>query len=323
MGTPSHLLLTGATGFFGKALLRQWAISAPPAKRVTALSRNPQAFAKQFPELANLPWLHWHAGDIAQADSLPQQTRFTSVLHAAADSTLGPQLTPLQRYDQIIIGTRNLLDLAVRCETQRFLFTSSGAVYGSQPPQMDCIAEDWMGMPDPMNPALAYGVAKRGAEHLCALYRVAHGLQTVVARCFAFVGEDLPLDVHFAIGNFIRDALWRDAIIVSGDGTPMRSYLDQRDLARWLSNLLQYGSAGQAYNIGSDVAISMADLAHLVRDTVAPQKAVHILSAPDGRQHRNRYVPSVQKIHDELKLTVSITLQQAIAYTAQHARNTP
>ena len=162
---------------------------------------------------------------------------FTHVLHAAADSTLGPQRSPLQRYDQIVDGTRNLLDFAVACGVQRFLLTSSGGVYGPQPEDMAKIPEDWLGMPDPLNPANAYGVGKRAAEHLCALYHATHGIDTVIARCFAFVGEDLPLDVHFAIGNFIRDALWAEEIIVGGDGTPLRSYLDQRDLAQWLFDL--------------------------------------------------------------------------------------
>lgn len=319
MLSSSHLLLTGATGFFGKGLLRHWAAKTPPTREVTALSRDPQAFARRFPDLAHQPWLQWHKGDISSADSLPQQVRFTHIIHAAADSTLGPQLTPLQRYDQIINGTRNLLDLAVQCKARRFLFTSSGGVYGSLPPHMDRVAEDWFGMPDPLNPALAYGLAKRGAEHLCALYRDAFGLETVVARCFAFVGPDLPLDVHFAIGNFIRDALSAEAITVGGDGSPLRSYLDQRDLAAWLGSLLLLGRSGQAYNVGSDFGVSIADLAHLVRDTLAPNKPVRILGAPDARQHRNIYVPDITKASTELGLRVTIPLRDAIAHAAGRA----
>ena len=120
---------------------------------------------------------------------------------------------------------------------RRFLLTSSGGVYGPQPPDMKYMPESHNGMPDPLNPAHAYSVAKRCAEHLCALYRDQHGLEPVIARCFAFVGRDLPLDVHFAIGNFIRDALYSREIVVSGDGSAIRSYMDQRDLAAWLLGL--------------------------------------------------------------------------------------
>jgi dTDP-glucose 4,6-dehydratase len=323
---PTHLLLTGGTGFFGKALLRHWMAKggrARPTEKVTALSRDPQAFAMRFPEFANLPWLQWHQGDIVNPDSLPQHTRFTHVLHAAADSTLGPQLSPLQRFDQILQGTRHLLNLAVRCQAHRFLLTSSGAVYGTQPADLAQIPEDWLGMPDPLLSTSSYGVAKRAAEHLCALYYQAHGLETVIARCFAFVGPDLPLNVHFAIGNFIRDALERDAITVGGDGTPLRSYLDQRDLAHWLTQLLQLGQSGQAYNVGSDMAISVADLAHLVRDTLAPGKPVQILGAPDARHHRNLYVPSIAKARGALGLEVTHSLQDAIVHTAQIAGANP
>ena len=206
----------------------------------------------------------------------------------------------------------------MRCTT--LLLTSSGAVYGAQPPYLDRLPEDWHGMPDPLNAAHAYGVAKRAAEHLCSLYSETFGLHTVIARCFAFVGPDLPLSAHFAIGNFIRDALWCDAINVSGDGTPLRSFLDQRDLARWLITLLLHGQFGQAFNVGSDHVLSIADLAHLVRDTRAPDKSVQLLGQPLPNGSRNLYVPDIQKAQSALGLRVDISLKDSIIAAASAAR---
>ncbi len=313
-----RILVTGGTGFFGRALLRHWLAQAEAGAkvpRVLALSRNPAAFLRRYPVFSNVPWLGFHTGDILNPDSLPRAEVFTHVLHAATDSTLGPRVAPLELFRQIFDGTRNLLDLAVATGARRFLLTSSGAIYGPQPPDLPALAEDWPGSPDLRNPANAYGLGKRAAEHLCALYQDAHGIETVVARCFAFVGPDLPLDVHFAIGNFIRDALTREAITVSGDGTPLRTYLDQADLAQWLVTLLERGRLGEVYNVGSDEVVSIAELAHLVRDILAPDKPVRILVAATDTAGRNRYVPDIRKVRDELGLDVTIPLTESIRHT--------
>jgi UDP-glucuronate decarboxylase len=205
----------------------------------------------------------------------------------------------------------------VQHRVQRLLLTSSGGVYGAQPTDMDQIPEDYLGIPDPTLPANAYSVGKRAAEHLCALYSDSFGLDTVVARCFAFVGPDLPLNVHFAIGNFIRDALYGEEIVVGGDGTPVRSYLFQEDLADWLMVMLQQGRSGRVYNLGSDEAISIAELAYLVRDLVAPGKPVRIMNQPDPMHKKNRYVPSVARARSELGLSVQVGLERAIKETVK------
>jgi dTDP-glucose 4,6-dehydratase len=286
------------------------------------LSRNPDQFLSTYPEFATHRKISFSRADIQDRESLPWSQAYTRVLHAATDSTFGPRLTPLQRFKQIVEGTRNILDLAVATGARRFLLTSSGAIYGPQPPELEAFPEDWPGAPPLAEPATAYSQAKRAAEHLCALYQDAHGIEAVVARCFAFVGPDLPLNAHFAIGNFIRDALTADAITVSGDGTPLRTYLDQADLAHWLFTLLDQGRPGQAYNVGSDEVISIGQLAHLVRDLIAPELPLQILGNPQLLASRNRYVPDISKARRLHGLTVTVPLEEAIMKTlSAHRRH--
>lgn len=316
-----RILLTGGTGFFGRALLRHYLASGMDADAsICVLSRQPNRFRAAYPELTSSDQITFVQGDIQDRDSLPWDQSFTHVLHAATDSTLGPRLTPLQRFNQIVEGTTQILDLAVETGATRFLLTSSGGIYGPQPADLEAIPEDWRGSPALDIVSTAYSQAKRTAEHLCALYRDTHGLETVIARCFAFVGQDLPLDVHFAIGNFIRDALESEAITVAGDGTPLRTYLDQRDLARWLWLLLMDGHDGETYNVGSDQVISIADLANLVRDLLAPSKPVLILGQPDQTTTRNRYVPSIDKIKRLHGIKPEFSLKEGIQCTAKSHR---
>ncbi|WP_067065721.1 NAD-dependent epimerase/dehydratase family protein [Roseateles chitosanitabidus] len=312
-----HLFVTGGTGFFGKALLRHWSAGGAPelaGARFTLLSRDPARFRSAHGDLLAGLDVRLVAGDIQRPETLPKGD-YTHVLHAATDSTTGLSLTPLQRFNQIVDGTRHVLDLALRCGKPRVLLTSSGGVYGSIAQFPEGVPEDHHGMPDPLEPQNAYSVAKRQAEHLCALYHDAHGLETVVARCFAFVGEDLPLDAHFAIGNFIRDALAGRDIVIQGDGTPVRSYLDQRDLARWLSTLLLSGRAQRAYNVGSGEAVSIAELAAKVA-ALAPGRRpeVRVMKQAEAGQsaRRNFYLPDVRRARDELGLRVEVDLAAAI-----------
>jgi dTDP-glucose 4,6-dehydratase len=89
--------------------------------------------------------------------------------------------------------------------------------------------------------------------------------------------------------------------------------MHQNDLAHWLLTLLQSGKAGDAYNVGSDEAVSIAELAYLVRDTLSPQKKVQIngeLLADNV--NRSRYIPDILKAQNELGLKVTVPLADAI-----------
>ncbi len=313
------LLVTGGTGFFGRALIRSWLKDESAGLKipeVTIVTRSPSIFLERYPELCSNSWLTLHKSDLLEPESLPADCAFTHILHAATESTFGPQMQALQRYDDIVTGTRNILDYAVKNNVRRVLLTSSGGVYGPQPDGLQKIPESYLGIPDPLDPMSAYSIGKRAAEHLCSLYNDRFGLESTIARCFTFVGEDLPLKAHFAIGNFVYDALNNDCINVTGNGNPVRSYMHQSDLARWLLYILKKGIAGRAYNVGSDEGITISGLAHLVRDILSPGKAVVFEHRATSFQGRNIYVPDISLAKSELNLDVRISLKDSIAQFA-------
>ena len=309
------IFVTGGTGFFGRALLRHWMARKEAgsfSEDVGVLTRSPQSFLDTYPEFSKLAWLKLFKGDVLKYSSLPKNIEIDRIIHAATESTNGAILTPYKTYNDITIGAINILNFAVKNNVERFLLTSSGAVYGPQPDSFDKIPEDYLGRPDPLLPSSAYGLGKSAAEHLCCLYSDKYGLQTVIARCFAFVGQDLPLTVHYAMGNFIHDALYGTEISVGGDGTPSRSYMNQSDLARWLLCIFDGGVAGHAYNVGSDKAISISSLAYLVRDILSPHKEVVFKNTKSSFMGRNIYIPDTSKAQSELGLKVDISLSQSI-----------
>ena len=309
----NHLFLTGGTGFFGRSILRYLLkFNNNRYSKVTVLSRNPEKFLNAYPEFKCHQSIVFRKGNIEDHNSLPWDEKFTHILHAATDSTLGSRLSPLQRFEQSVFGTKNILDLALATDARRFLFTSSGAIYGNQPKNIHAIPENSLSAPSLSETSTSYGQGKRAAEYLCKLVEEQHTLEVIVARCFAFVGPDLPLNAHFAVGNFISDAISANEITVKGDGTPLRSYLEQSDLSHWLLTLLEQGRSGEAYNVGSNEIISIADLAYLVRDILSPKKPVLIDSKPISGNKRNCYIPDISKVQKELGLSVTVPLKEAI-----------
>ncbi len=323
-----RLFITGGTGFFGCWLLESLAWANDKfglnAKAVV-LTRNRETFARKAPHLANHPAISFHAGDVR--NFVFPGGPFSHVIHAAteANAKLNAENSMLM-FDTIVEGTRRTLDFAVNAGAKKVLLTSSGAVYGRQPPEIKHIPEDYNGAPDPADPKSAYGEGKRAAEMLCCLYAKQHGLEPKIARCFAFVGPYLPLDTHFAIGNFIRDALHGGPIQVNGDGTPYRSYLYAADLAIWLWTILFRGQTQRAYNVGSGKAFTISEVAHLVERVFNPQVSVHIIGKLVPGKTPERYVPSIKRISKELGLKPVINLKTAVQKTihwyAQSTRNT-
>jgi nucleoside-diphosphate-sugar epimerase len=308
----NRIFLAGGTGFFGCWLLESFTWANERLKlnaKAVVLTRDGTRFREKVPHLAGDPSVELLAGDVR--DFAFPAGEFAHIIHAATDSAVIPSVTEV--VDTIVRGTERCLAFAQQARCRKFLFTSSGAVYGRQPSDLTHIPEDYAGAPDPLNPSSAYGEAKRLAELRCALASTTD-FEAKIARCFAFVGPYMNLDVHFAIGNFLRDQMRGGPIVVKGDGTAVRSYLYASDLAIWLWTMLFQGQSNRAYNVGSENEVSIGELARTVASIGAPQVEIRIEGQPTGARPA-RYVPSTQRAQRELGLAERVSLQKAIEKT--------
>ena len=291
-----RIFITGGTGFFGKSMFDYW--SRKPHflnnVEVTVLSRDPEAFCMKYPDISKQCGLHWVKGDIR---TFHVNAKYDYIVHAA--TTIDLQNTN-EMYSSIIDGTNHLLSFAKACGVKKILYASSGAVYGPRTSPAD--------ETDECSPVTAYGKGKLQAEQML----LDSGLDVKIARCFAFVGPYLPRTIHYAIGNFIQNCIDGTPIVINGDGTPLRSYMYADDLVEWLFAILERGESGRAYNVGSDRAVSILELARTVREVLGSKSEIVVKGAPIAGAAPSAYVPSIVRAREELGLDVKVSLEKAI-----------
>lgn len=308
-----RVFITGGTGFVGSWLLESfcWANDCLGlGAQAVVLTRDPTAFGTQAPHLAHHPAVDLWAGDI-RTFAFPAG-RFSHVIHAAADPSLHAAAdAALHMFDTLVQGTRRALEFAVQAGASKFLFVSSGAVYGRQPDTMSHITEEFGGAPDSCAATSAYGEGKRSAELLCAIFQQQHGLETKIARCFAFAGPYLPVNTYYAIGNFVGAAVRGQPITVTGSPATTRSYLYAADMAIWLWTILSRGVPGRPYNVGSDQAMTMAELAQHVAGQFSPKSEIQFVLQGQTGAGANRYIPCTQRAR-ELGLAPTVSFEEAL-----------
>lgn len=286
-----RFFITGGTGLIGQWLLsslleanKRWKLGI----QATVLSRNPAAFLGDHPHFNTATELKWLKGDVGQF-TFPEGS-FDSVVHAAADVTSG---------EGQIEGTKRIIEFAKKSGCRRVLFTSSGAAGEKN--------------------LTSYGQAKRSSEELFSKMFRDSGIENKVSRTFAVVGPGLPLDGHYAIGNFICDGLKGGPIHVAGDGTPTRSYLYMAEHTLWLWTVLVKGMPDRPYNVGSPEGCSIREVAEICGKYF--KVPVQIATQLKPGAEISRYVPDISLTQKELGLQVEIPLSDAIDRTVRYLRS--
>jgi nucleoside-diphosphate-sugar epimerase len=316
----ASLLVIGGTGFFGKSILdlfqrgglEPWIID-----RIIVMSRNAERLSSEAPSLLSTK-VELISADISHTDYLPQAD---FVIHAAASSDARNYLArPLEEKKNIQAGVLNYCRLAKKFHpNSKIIFVSSGAVYGTQPGYLERIAENYSFTEpnDIPEGKRDYACAKRDGEFVIRKLGE-DGLSVSIARCFAFVGPWLPLNQHFAIGNFIADGLAGRPITVKAKHKVYRSYMYVDDLVEWMMTIAHHSSPQcPTFNVGSDEAVLMGELAQIVAHEFGQN--VNVPPIVDARV--DRYVPAIFKIRDELGVEFQYDLPSAIAATVRAIRN--
>lgn len=317
-----RIFITGGTGFFGCWLLESFARANDKLNlnaEALVLSRNPEAFEKKAPHLYRHRAIQFLKGNVQDFEY--PEGRFSHLIHGAVyQQPADEKQNNLLMVNEMLAGTRRVLEFCVRANIKKMLLVSSGAVYGKAPAHLENISEDFSEAIDPTVSSSAYHHAKRIMESLSVLYAEENDFEAKIARCFSFIGPYLQLNRRFAVSDFILDALSKNCIAVKGDGKAVRSYLYMAELAIWLWTILCRGETGRPYNVGSELPVTIREIAEAIANESDPPLGVSILRNNISGVAQDYYVPDIARARSGLGLQQNIPLTVAIRKTMQWYR---
>lgn len=250
-----NILVTGATGLIGAAVVRR-VLREEPTATVYAAMRSAERAALLF-----APWIGEGRVRLVDYDAtrpLPGDDTYNYIIHAASGAAPAAfNSDPVGVMTANILGTRLLLDYGLGHGMERFLYISSGEVYGN-PPTAEAETvwrEDDSGYVNPMLPRSCYPTAKRAAETLCSAYAAEYGADIVVARpCHTYGPGFTPRDDR-AYAQFLRRAAAGQDIVLTGPGTQTRAWIYVEDCAEAILTILLGGKSGEAYNVADEHSV--------------------------------------------------------------------
>jgi dTDP-glucose 4,6-dehydratase len=318
-----NIFITGGTGFFGCWLLESFAWANDKLDldaSAFVLSRNPAAFEKRAPHLYHHKAINFLKGNIK--DFVFPENSFSYLIHSSVYQQDADERTNnISMVNEMLNGTMRILDFCARAKVEKMLLISTGAVYGKVPSGLKNIPENFSDSFDPTISGSAYHHVRRMMETLSVIYAEENDFEAKIARCFSFIGPYLPLNGRFAVSDFILDVLSNNSIIIKGDGKAVRSYLYMADLVIWLWKILFKGENCRPYNVGSEIPITIREVAEEFSKESIPHLPVSILKESFHGVAPNYYVPDTSRAHSELDLQQRIPLSTAIKKTMQWHRD--
>ena len=296
----SSFLLTGMTGPFGIWIVRYlfWTIKQNCSKsKIFITTRNIEKAKQFFPELTELHYLK------VNVSTEQIEGNFNYIIHAAAPSAAETfaGMKGIEKFNSIIAGANTIIQNCNKYRPRKLIFISSGSVYGNVEGK---ISEN--NKIAPMTESSITGLAqgKRAAEYLLNAYCEETNIEFNILRCFSFSGYGIPLDLHYAIGNFVQNAMDNNDIIITGSGKDLRSYLHLGDLAYLTVKILFQETEEVIYNIGGDKQYSIYEIATKVKQVINSKINIYVENKNEriGNEKISSYLPDVTRIKNELKI---------------------
>lgn len=319
-----NILVTGATGLIGGCLVE--VLMAHGGINVYAAGRNEERAVKRFSEYADNPYFHFIKYDVSQP--LQGDIPFHYVIHAASNASPAAFVSsPVDVIKANIYGTANLIEYGISHDMQRFLYVSTGEVYGEGGATKDttdgkAFVETDSGYVNSMLPRSCYPSSKRAAETLCAAYKEQYGTDIVVARPCHTYGPHFTSSDNRVYAQFIRNVLRGEDIVMKSDGSQFRSWCYVVDCVRALLYILLKGETGEAYNIADCSSnVTIRQLAEMIAHAAGRKVLIELPPESESRGY-NRVTKSLFSINklEGLGWSVIGNMSDKLLKTVEKAR---
>lgn len=258
-----NILVTGACGLIGSAVV-DFIIANQVNCEIYAMARNKEKAEKRFSEYLSHARFHVLEGDVNKP--IMDNITFHYIVNAASNANPNAYaLDPVGTIWTNINGTRNLLEYGRKHGLERFLYVSSGEVYGNG--DVENWKESDSGYIDCMTMRSCYPTSKRAAETLCVAFAHQYGIETVVARpCHTYGPHFTDSDTR-AYAQFVRKARNHENIVLKSKGEQYRSWLYVKDCVSAILAVLLKGNNCEAYNVADEKScITIKDLAESIAE---------------------------------------------------------
>ena len=314
-----NILVTGASGLIGSCLIEVLMARPNRSYHVYAMGRNKRRMELLFTKYKTDEGFHAIIGDVTKPLSIQQPIHY--IVHAASGAAPSEFSShPVEVMKANINGVINLIEYGIQHQMKRFLYVSSGEIYGEGDGRV--FTEDDSGYVNCNTPRSCYTSSKRAAETLCASYASEFGVDTLIARPCHIYGPNFTETDNRVYAQFIRSILKGEDIIMKSTGEQFRSWCYVVDCVSALLYILFNGTSGEAYNIADSTSVlSIRQLAEMLAEI----RHCKVVTTVSSETEKNSYNPvsksvfSIDKL-ERLGWKVSGSMQEKMTTTVNYLK---